>query len=120
MNRKKRGAVFKKRNTRKGGICLNIKQVTSKPLLNECQICNLYDSIYECNICKKLICHKHSFNCKSTNYCIECYIHPNTNGIIMSIYLHEKRQTILNSILQKILYFISFEWSRKKVEPYSY
>lgn len=120
MTNGRRGVVFQKRNSRKGGIFLKKDLTTVVPLTTSCQICNIYHALNGCSLCKRLICIHHTFSCKKTKYCLKCYNSEDTHNIIMSIYLDEMRITIWGSMFQRFLDFISFEWTRKKIEPYNY
>ena len=119
MSKSRREVISQKRNGRKGALFVKKDLQVIIPLTTTCQVCHMYDALNECDFCKRPMCVRDTFSCKKTKYCLECYNDENTHNVIMSIYMDEKKITMVGSIINKFLNFISFEWTRKKIEPYS-
>ena len=84
-----------------------------------CQICNLYDAMFECNMCKKITCLKHTITTKlGGRYCHECVNNDEKFIYIQAVINADRKAVLPGKIMQKILTCISLEWTRKKkVEP---
>jgi hypothetical protein len=106
----RRSAVFVNKNVD------NVKKV--HPYSSACEICNFYDSFYQCLMCKKQICIHHKMLINDEAYCSSCLNNNELQPYINALHLHENRMTCYKSYKENMKYIFSFEWTRKqKVDP---
>ena len=98
---------------RREAIFVN-KLVKVHPLSFECQICNIIDGLFECNICKRNICVSHKKNIKNDSYCLFCLNDKELSSYINVLYINENKKNCYINIKENVKYIFSFEWIHKK------
>lgn len=103
---------FEMMTERRDAIFVNKRQKIY-PLSRVCQICNIIDGLFQCNICNKNLCVNHKKTINNNSYCILCINDPKLTSYINIIYINEQKQTCYTRFKEKLKLIFSFEWIKK-------
>lgn len=103
---------------RKSATCYT-KPIKSIVPENYCYIKGcIYNSLYRCDICRNHVCINHKLgDTKDFLVCSECYVNEEYREIIYTNGIHYYNKNKRCKYFQIFLNFISFEWTRNKVQP---
>ena len=77
----------------------------------------IYNSLYRCAICRNHVCINHKLgHTKDFLVCSECYVNDEYRDIIYTNGIHYYNKNKRCKYFQIFLNFISFEWTRNKVQ----
>ena len=97
---------------RRDAIFVN-KVIKIHPLSVECQICNIIQGLYECNICKRNICINHRKKIKSNSYCLICINDSELKLYINTVEKNDNNKNCYTRFKENLKLIFSFEWIKK-------
>lgn len=96
--------------SRRSALIVNNNFKTVHPISLECQVCNIYDSLYSCKICNRITCFRCKMICNKNTYCKLCYFENEVNSLIIFDFIEENKLTLTKQLKKYILYFFSCIW----------
>jgi len=84
------------------------------PLSTVCEICNIIDGLYQCNVCQRNTCINHKKKINNESYCLICINDQELSPFLNAIYLKKNQLNFVSIVREKLIYIFSFEWIHRK------
>ena len=101
---------------RSGVRVVNKSKVNPEVVLGRgCQVCEIYDALFVCKMCKRFVCTRDSILTKHNgSFCRICINDEETAPYVVAIIYNENNKTWYMEVKRKILYIMSGVWLRRK------
>lgn len=105
---------------RRSAVFVNKSKVVPKALSTECQVCKVYDALFQCNMCKRNVCmHDKIMTKNNDSYCKICINDRETSPYIVAVVYNDKRKTCYSETKGVLLYIMSGNWIRRKKDEWA-